>query len=221
MKVLIRLISILISVVLPFFLLMSSIRVLLNPFFLDYEYNLPNFPADDFGFTTPDRLKWGKISLLYLTNNESDDYLGTLKMDDGSPLFNQRELSHMLDVRVLVKAALKAWYGVGLFLFLSLALFWRTNNIKRYWQMVSIGGWLTLGFIVLMIAGVFIDFYQLFAGFHAIFFEGDTWLFFTNDTLIRLFPEKLWSDAFIYLGVFTLISALVCACAGRRLAQRK
>jgi integral membrane protein (TIGR01906 family) len=71
-----------------------------------------------------------------------------------------------------------------------------------------------------MIAGVFIDFYQLFAGFHAIFFEGDTWLFFTNDTLIRLFPEKLWSDAFIYLGMFTLISALVCACAGRKLAQR-
>ncbi len=220
MKVLIRFISILISVVLPFFLLMCSIRMLLNPFFLDYEYNLPNFPADDFGFTTPDRLKWGKISLLYLTNNESDDYLGTLKLDDGSPLFNQRELSHMLDVRVLVKAALKAWYGVGLFLFLSLALFWRTNNIKRYWQAVSTGGWLTLGLIVLMIAGVFIDFYQLFAGFHAIFFEGDTWLFFTNDTLIRLFPEKLWSDAFIYLGMFTLISALVCACAGRKLAQR-
>ena len=153
MKVLIRFISILISVVLPFFLLMCSIRMLLNPFFLDYEYNLPNFPADDFGFTTPDRLKWGKISLLYLTNNESDDYLGTLKLDDGSPLFNQRELSHMLDVRVLVKAALKAWYGVGLFLFLSLALFWRTNNIKRYWQAVSTGGWLTLGLIVLMIAG--------------------------------------------------------------------
>ena len=100
MKVLIRLISMLIPVVLPFFLLMCSIRMLLNPFFLDYEYNLPNFPADDFGFTTPDRLKWGKISLLYLTNNESDDYLGTLKLDDGSPLFNQRELSHMLDVRV-------------------------------------------------------------------------------------------------------------------------
>jgi len=42
----------------------------LNPFFLDYEYNLPNFPADPFGFTTPDRLYWGQISLNYLVNDQ-------------------------------------------------------------------------------------------------------------------------------------------------------
>lgn len=220
MKILFKIFSTLISLTLPFFLLMGSIRILLNPFFLDYEYNQPGFPADEFGFTTADRLKWGKLSLIYLTNNESDDYLGTLKFDNGSPLYNERELSHMLDVRLLVKAALKAWYGVILFLIVMMLFYWRTQRMRQYWKAFSYGGWLTLGLILLVIAGVFINFNQLFAGFHAIFFEGDTWLFFTNDTLIRLFPEKLWSDAFIYMGIFTLAEALVCVLVGGRLAQK-
>ena len=220
MKILFKIFSAIIALTLPFFLIMGAIRILLNPFFLDYEYNQPGFPADEFGFTTPDRLKWGKLSLLYLTNNESDDYLGTLKFDNGSSLYNERELSHMLDVRLLVKAALKAWYGVILFLIVMMLFYWRTHQMRQYWKAISYGGWLTLGLILLVIAGIFIDFNQLFAGFHAIFFEGDTWLFFTSDTLIRLFPEKLWSDAFIYMGVFTLVEALVCALVGGRLAQK-
>ncbi len=220
MKIVRKIISVLIAVTFPFFLLMGSIRVLLNPFFLDYEYNLPGFPVDEFGFTTADRLKWGKMSLQYLTNNENNEYLGTLSFEDGSPLYNERELSHMLDVRLLVKAALKAWYGVIAFLLVMGVLFYKTGRNGQYWRAVNIGGWLTLGLILLVIAGVFIDFNQLFAGFHAIFFEGDTWLFFTSDTLIRLFPEKLWSDAFIYMGVFTLAGALLCIFAGGRLAKK-
>lgn len=221
MKTLVKILTVLISITVPFFLLMGSIRVLLNPFFLDYEYALADFPADEFGFTTADRLRWGKLSLQYLTNNESDDYLGSLKFDNGSPLYNERELSHMLDVRLLVKAALKAWYGVIVFLLLMGVLFWKTGRIKHFWKAIASGGWLTIGLILLIIAGVFINFDQLFAGFHAIFFEGDTWIFFTSDTLIRLFPEKLWSDAFIYMGVFTLVGALLCAFIGGRLSQKE
>ena len=220
MKTLVRAFSLLISIAIPFFLLMGSIRVLLNPFFLDFEYALPRFPADEFGFTTEDRLKWGKLSLLYLTNNEEDNYLQTLTFDNGSPLYNERELSHMLDVRVLVKAAIRAWYGTAAFLVMMGFLSWKTGKLKEFWKALSLGGWLTIGMILLVIAGVFINFDELFAGFHAIFFKGDTWLFFTSDTLIRLFPEKLWSDAFIYMGILTLSGALVCALVGARLAEK-
>ncbi|MRS03040.1 TIGR01906 family membrane protein, partial [bacterium] len=54
MKTNIRIFSVLIAIIVPIFLMMASIRILLNPFFLDYEYNLPNFPADEFGFTKAD-----------------------------------------------------------------------------------------------------------------------------------------------------------------------
>jgi integral membrane protein (TIGR01906 family) len=220
MKILAKTLSILVTICIPFFLLMGSISILLNPFFLDYEYNLPAFPADDFGFSTADRLKWGKLSLDYLTNNESDAYLGTLKFEDGSPLYNERELSHMLDVRLLVKAALGAWYLVTAFLILIGLFSWKLGRTNEYGKAISRGGWLTLGLILAILAAVLIDFNSLFAGFHAIFFKGDTWLFFTNDTLIRLFPEKLWSDAFIYMGVFTLVGAVIFAFVLGRLSQK-
>lgn len=220
MKILAKTLSILVTICIPFFLLMGSISILLNPFFLDYEYNLPAFPVDDFGFSTADRLKWGKLSLDYLTNNESDTYLGTLKFEDGSPLYNERELSHMLDVRLLVKAALGAWYLVTAFLILIGLFSWKLGRTNEYGKAISRGGWLTLGLILAILAAVLIDFNSLFAGFHAIFFKGDTWLFFTNDTLIRLFPEKLWSDAFIYMGVFTLVGAIIFAIVVGRLSQK-
>jgi len=221
MKILTKLLSVLITIVVPLILLMTSIRILMNPFFLDYEYKLTQFPPDPYGFTTEDRLKWGKLSMDYLINDEPDDYLGTLRFEDGTPLYNERELSHMVDVRNLVKTALNVWYGLIVFTVIVGLAAWKTRNIKEFWKAISRGGWLTLGLILLIIASTFIDFNSLFTAFHGLFFEGDTWLFFSSDTLIRLFPIKFWSDAFIYMGIFTLVGAVLCAFVVGRLAQKE
>lgn len=220
MKIIQKFLSLFITIIIPFLLIMSAIRILINPFFLDHEYNLAQFPADPYGFTTADRLKWGKISMDYLINNEPDDYLGTLTFEDGSPLYNERELSHMLDVRVLVKSSLKAWYILLILLGLISLIAWRTGNLPDFWKAIARGGWLTLGIIILVIISTFIDFSSLFTAFHGLFFEGDTWLFFADDTLIRLYPLKLWSDAFVYMGIITLAGALVCMFAIGRLSQK-
>jgi integral membrane protein (TIGR01906 family) len=66
-----------------------------------------------------------------------------------------------------------------------------------------------------------INFDSLFTEFHRIFFEGDTWLFQTSDTLIRLFPLPLWQDAFIFIGVFSSIMALVLGIAGILVTHKK
>lgn len=220
MKIITKLFSILVTVVIPFILIMTAIRILINPFFLDYEYNLPQFPADPYGFSTEDRLKWGKISMDYLVNHEPDDYLGTLTFEDGSPLYNERESSHMLDVRILVKSALKAWYILLVLLLVIGIAAWKTGRLKDFWKAIAQGGWLTLGIILLVIASTFIDFNSLFTAFHGLFFEGDTWLFFADDTLIRLYPLKLWSDAFIFMGILTLVGALLCIFVIGRLSQK-
>jgi hypothetical protein len=90
MKVIIKFISVLITIMVPFILIMTAIRLLINPLFLQLEYNLPNFPPDPYGFTTADRLKWGELSMNYLVNAEPDDYLATLQFEDGTALYNQR-----------------------------------------------------------------------------------------------------------------------------------
>ena len=69
--------------------------------------------------------------------------------------------------------------------------------------MVGLAG--AIGLIA--IVGIFINpniFYSFFAGFHAIFFEGDSWLFLFSDTLLRLFPIRFWQDAFLFAAVIAL-----------------
>ncbi len=220
MKTNIRIFSILIAIIVPLFLMMTSIRILLNPFFLDYEYNLSNFPADEFGFTKADRLHWGQLSLVYLTNSAGPEFLADLKFDDGQPIYNERELSHMLDVKNLVQLMIKILLPMAAFLVLAWIFAWRQGWKSEFWKSVSLGGWLTLGMIGLILVGTVINFDALFTGFHHLFFTGSTWLFYTDDTLIRLFPEKLWSDAFTFMGVFTLAGGVICTFLGARLAHK-
>lgn len=212
--------SVLITIAVPLLLLMSSIRILLNPFFLDYEYNLTAFPADEFGFTKADRLNFGKSSLLYLTNQSGPEFLSDLKFEDGQPIYNARELSHMQDVKNLVQLMIKILIPLSLFLVVAWILAWRIGWLPQFWKAVSLGGWITLGLIALILVGVVIDFDALFTGFHHLFFTGSTWLFYTSDTLIRLFPEKLWSDAFTFMGIFTLAGGVICTFLGARFSQK-
>ena len=213
--------SVVVTLLIPFLLMMGAIRILLNPFFLDYEYNLPNFPADPFGFTTTDRLYWGQISLNYLVNDQGISYLGDLKFADGSSFYNERELSHMHDVKNLIQTSLKVWYVAILVILLLWLWGWRKKWQASYWRGVAWGGLLSIGVIIAVLIGVATNFDALFRGFHAIFFTGNTWLFYTSDSLIRLFPEKLWSDAFLFMGIFTLTGAIVLGFIGLRLSQRK
>jgi integral membrane protein (TIGR01906 family) len=212
--------SIAVVVLVPVFLLMSSIRVLISPNYPLVEYQMPGFPADPFGFAPEERLEFAQVSVEYLLNGEPISFLGNLKMADGSPLFNDRELSHMLDVKILVQGMLRAWWIIlgGLLLIGFFA--WRSRWLGTFFRKVMWGGWATLGLVGFLVLSTFLDFSALFTGFHRIFFTGDTWLFYTSDALIRLFPERFWSDAFLYIGVFTIAGALIVIFGGWSLARR-
>ena len=66
------------------------------------------------------------------------------------------------------------------------------------------GGRLTSLFLLAILFFSVISFRALFTYFHLVFFEGDSWLFFTSDTLIRLFPIRFWQDVFLVFGLLTL-----------------
>ena len=106
------LLSGLVAILVPLALIGFGLRVLLTPIFLQIEYNMPYFPPDTYGFTKEDRLKWAPYALDYLVNSADISYLSDLTFEDGSPLYNERELSHMKDVKRVTKAALILWYVV-------------------------------------------------------------------------------------------------------------
>jgi integral membrane protein (TIGR01906 family) len=188
-----------------------GLRVLLTPLFLQVEYNMPYFPPDDFGFTKADRLKWAPYALNYLTNSADIAYLSDLKFEDGKPLYNERELSHMNDVKRVTQGALKVWYISLAALALLGVWAWAGGWGQAYRLGLMRGGWLmvilaiTIGVIALVGIAVNPDiFFSFFAGFHSLFFEGDSWLFLFSDTLIRLFPIRFWQDAFLFAALIAL-----------------
>jgi integral membrane protein (TIGR01906 family) len=211
-----KIMSYLIIILIPLFLLMTSIRLLLFPVYTIVEYQRPGFPADIYGFTLQDRLNWSQVSLDYLTNGAGIDFLEKQKLDEKTPLYNARELSHMLDVKNLVQAMLIAWPLIGIVILCTGVVSMRGGWLDQFWLAVSRGGWAAVGLIVAILAAVMVSFTTLFTAFHRIFFSGDTWLFLYTDSLIRLFPMPYWQDAFIVMGGLVLLGGLALGIIGRK-----
>ena len=207
----INFISWLIALLIPIALIGLGLRILLSPVFLKIEYNMPYFPVDQYGFTKIDRLKWAPYALDYLVNSADISYLGDLKFDDGAPLYNERELSHMADVKHVTQNALNAWYiSLSLLILLGL-LAWRGEWPQTYRLGLMRGGWLMVALATLIgviaVIGIAINpdlFFSFFTAFHHLFFTGDSWLFLYSDTLIRLFPLRFWEDAFLFAAIIAL-----------------
>ena len=201
----------LVSFLTPIVLIGFALRILLTPLYYTVEYNMPYFPVDEYGFTKEDRLAWAPFAVKYLVNNSDVSYLGDLQFDDGSPLYNERELSHMHDVKGVVKGALNTWYAALILMGLLAFHAHQTKWMPEFVNALRRGGWwmiglaLTLGLIAG--AGILIDpniFWSFFAWFHSLFFTGDSWIFLYSDTLIRLFPIRFWQDAFLAAAVIAL-----------------
>lgn len=187
------------ALLVPAALIFLAVRILLTNAFLQVEYRLPGFPEDPYGFTLEDRLHYAPLALGYLLDDSGIESLGSLTFPDGSPLFNARELSHMEDVRAVVRPVL--WTGYGIWLFLLAAGLWarRGGWWMEYLAGLGRGGWIAFGLATVVALSAAVSFMGFFTVFHALFFEGDSWLFFYSDTLIRLFPVRFWQDAVIFL----------------------
>ncbi|MEZ0396385.1 MAG: TIGR01906 family membrane protein [Anaerolineales bacterium] len=185
-------------------LVFLALRLLLTPVFLQIEYRLPGFPPDAYGFTFEERLHYARLSLEYLLNDADITFLGDLEFPSGEKVFNARELRHMADVKNVVRPAL--WVGYGAWLTLIGLGIWarRGGWWATYRTALRRGGWATVGLVVLIGLGAAISFSEFFVIFHALFFEGDSWLFLYSDTLIRLFPMRFWQDAFSIAGLIAL-----------------
>lgn len=205
------LLSYIVTLLTPLFLVGLALRIMLAPWFLTVEYNMPYFPADTYGFTKADRLRWAPYAVNYLTNSADISYLGNLTFDDGTPLYNERELSHMRDVKLVTQGGLRVWYVSLILLGLHWLWAWRGNWMQAYAQGLRRGGWLVL----ILAAGIggfaAIAFWEFFSFFHSLFFTGDTWIFLFSDTLIRLFPLQFWQDVFTWAGVIVLAGSLALA----------
>jgi integral membrane protein (TIGR01906 family) len=204
MNIFLRVFNWITSLLVPAFLILLAVRILLTPIYIQVEYRLPGFPEDSYGFNFNERLFWANVSREFILNNDEIDILAEQRINGNTPLYNQRELRHMYDVKVVVRGALLFFYCS--IIYLITFGFWskRADHWQDFRMAISKGGFLTVGLIFCILIYLVLNFHSLFTNFHRIFFEGDTWLFKYSDTLIRLFPIQFWRDAFIWIGVMAL-----------------
>lgn len=201
-------------------LVLTSVRLLLTPTFLEIEYRLPRFPPDPYGFTREDRLRWASIALDYLLNEAGTEFLGELRFADGEPVYNARELRHMDDVKRLTQTALLVWRACLAAAVLGLVVLAARAGRGEVWRALSLSGQLTMALMVGLGLALLLGFSFVFVGFHRVFFEGDSWLFHYSDTLIRLFPERFWQDAFLWVAGLTALEGALLWRIGRARLRR-
>jgi len=210
-KILSSFLSFLTTLLIPIVLVLLGIRILLTPFFPEIEYRMPGFPPDSYGFSEAERIHWAKNAIEYLNNDAGPEFLGDLTFDDGSPLYKESEVSHMLDVKILIQVAMKVW-GAAFGLLIALGIWAKLAKWEQTYRLGAMrGGWLTLILTGTLALIASINFWEFFAQFHHIFFEGESWIFLYTDTLIRLFPMRLWQDAFIMEGIIVVGGGLALA----------
>lgn len=214
MKIADKLAQIFLGISLFTLLVVAAIRTISSPALLAYEYNKTSFPEDAYGFSQEKRLEYATAALNYATKPLPETYLAS-QVDDGHPLYNERELSHMVDVQRVFLAVWKAGWAAGI---LALASgVWLIADKRKRTQIAktvrSAGIWTAA---VLGLIGVlaFVGWDTWFGLFHKLFFIPGSWQFNLTDTLIRLFPTKFWFDSALIATGLIAAGGLILAILG-------
>lgn len=193
----------LVIVLLPFVLLLTSARFVMSHAYARWEYGKPDFPKAT-RINDTERLTNALASIDFVTGQASEAEFRALRVN-GQPAWNEREVQHMIDVRV-VTGRIFTFHLVALALVLASLLVLRGRRAARalqYGSLLTVLMWIVLGIFAA------VSFNQFFTLFHALFFEGDTWIFDYEDTLIQLFPIPFWFDAALLIVGSTISMALL------------
>ena len=211
----------LIVLAVPVTLLAANLNIVTRQWFVHWEYNKAGFPADPFGLSAGERTHLAEVCVDYLATNAPIALLEDLRLPDGEPAFNARELRHMVDVQAAYQMLLTAGIVGAIILCSGIGvLSTKGPPYRRISAALMNGALLTLGLLGAVGLYMVVGWQSFFTFFHRIFFEGETWLFPYSDTLIRLFPMRFWMDVAIVIVGLLAAEAAVIAGFGYTWARR-
>ncbi|SRR6266540_539459 len=146
--------------------------------------------------------------------------------DREGPLFNDRELTHMVDVQALMHRIFQIWTVALIAIVLTAPLIVLSHTPTGAHALARaglIGGALAVVVIGLAALASLVDFSALFTQFHFLSFSNDLWMLDPRrDHLIQLFPLGFFFDAALRIALLTVgLGGLVLAAsiAGLRLIR--
>jgi integral membrane protein (TIGR01906 family) len=206
--------SLLISVATALAIVAGTLPLFLNPAWVAFEQGRAQAAAWT-GYAETD-LRTATDAIL------ADLVVGPPDFDvviDGAPVLNERERSHMRDVRTVFIGFFAA---AALAVIAALVIIARRRGQARMESWTAIRGG-ALGLIVVLVAlggAALIAFDVLFELFHRVFFAGGSYQFDpASERLVQLFPFTFWQETAIAVGIVCVgVAAVVAAIATARLA---
>lgn len=176
-----------------------------NERFFETQYKALN-TAESMNMSDEDLMLATHTLLDYLQNKRDDINVEVVVEGKNVPMFNQKEIDHMVDVKDLftgLNSLQMAAYVIFIILIVALTITNRmsslTNSIYR-----------ALGVYLFVIGGIavyaFIDFSGFWVIFHKVLFSNDLWLLNPNtDRMINMFPEVFFNRLVIRVMIHFVI----------------
>lgn len=146
----------------------------------------------------------------YLTNDEE-------RLDvtvEGFPFYSEREILHMIDVKVLMARTFDAgWAALGFIVAVAVFLVWtkRGRSLRAIASTMLRSCGIVAALVVVLGILALVGFESAFRSFHLLFFTNDLWQLSSRDGLIQLFPQRFFFDTTMLIGGVTLAFVVVVA----------
>jgi len=170
--------------------------------FLKYDV-YSEFPDEDIDQINSDLL-------YYLKYDQTDEYVNI-------DLFNEKEKEHLIDVKNLMQKFLIFLNVIAVLLIIlifSLSFIDKKKLIKNLSLVFIWGGIITFADALCFGLLIKINFKGMFNLFHKMFFKAGTWLFDSNESLVRIYQERIFYDITFNIAVKTFILAFILILIG-------
>lgn len=215
----------LIVLLMPIFLGFGGIRAVIAWDYPAWEYG--RIEPDRYGWTPEERLTLAQANVAYIQRPEPVEeviyMLEELRLpeDTSKPLYNEREISHMVDVKKMTDAIGAIFRVVAILIALGLVVVVAQPQTRPLLPFIIYRGGLATVIVLTVIAlFILVGWSFFFVFFHELLFPAGTWTFAYTDSLIRLFPEQFWFDIGVLMSLTPLALGVVLTAVGYFLKKR-
>ena len=193
---------------LPVSLITANATYLINSNWLySYNWNRNNIPVstnlsiDDLNFIS------NKIKTYFSDDNERLNIKIKVNGYENS-IYNEKEITHMIDVKNLIKFVYMTSIVSTVILILSIIslIYFSKENSYNLLSSTIKNSFLIFGSIVsIFILASITNFTWVFTKFHMLSFSNDLWILDPKkDMLIMMFPERFFLETTLLIGLFTI-----------------
>ena len=204
----------------PSFLLLSNVRFATTDQHV-YAYGFSHYHAAAVtGIAQPELDRAGREIVDYLSSNDHNSLLDIRVAIQGQsqPLFSEREVQHMLDVKRLFQFffRLHELSFVYLVVYVSAVYLWsRERSMRHLGDQAFLGGIITCVALLFAAVSMLFGFDRIFTAFHELSFANNFWqLDPATDHLVQMFPMGFWFDVCMFVGFLTILEGALIAGAG-------